>query len=192
MSNRLASVLFSLTLLGATSCSDTPSKAGKYLSNYKAADSKNAEPLKNGTTPNSGTGSENGTGTGGTDPGTGGTDPGTGGTDPGTGGTDPGTGGTDPGTGGTDPGTGGTDPGTGMDPVITYAEVNSKIFKPSCTGCHGGKGNIFTDTYANVKKNLKAIGEAVETNQMPGGISPLKPELKKLLADWIAAGAPEK
>lgn len=69
---------------------------------------------------------------------------------------------------------------------LDFAAVKSAIFTPYCVGCH----SRFNE-YARVAANLPGIQRAIDTNFMPRGGPPLNAELKTLLANWIAAGAPE-
>lgn len=69
---------------------------------------------------------------------------------------------------------------------LDFAAVSAKIFAPHCVQCHKGFA-----TYAKVALRLSEIQTAVDTNEMPKDASPLPIELKRMLADWIAAGAPE-
>lgn len=83
-----------------------------------------------------------------------------------------------------------------MDPVpakTTYADINTKFFAKYCTQCHGTKGGVNLQTYAKVKQYLAAIkAETITTSNMPqGALQPSAAELK-LLSDWIEAGGPEK
>ncbi len=71
-------------------------------------------------------------------------------------------------------------------PRSGFATVKAAIFTPHCIGCHSGFGE-----YARVAARLPDIQRAVDTNIMPMGGPPLSAELKTLLNDWIAQGAPE-
>lgn len=69
---------------------------------------------------------------------------------------------------------------------LDFKEVKAKIFTPHCVKCHKG----FND-YVKVANNLSDIQLAVDTDEMPKNGPPLSPELKRLLDQWINAGAPE-
>ncbi len=72
-----------------------------------------------------------------------------------------------------------------VEPPITFAEMNSKLFTPKCIGCHSG-----FNTHQGVTGRLSAIQQAIDTDRMPQGGPPVAPEIKILLAKWIAQGAP--
>jgi len=73
----------------------------------------------------------------------------------------------------------------------SYAIVKEKIFEPHCTECHGNKGGVNLETYANVKLNLNDIARTtVEQKTMPKNGALAKDEIT-LLSEWIKAGAPE-
>jgi hypothetical protein len=69
---------------------------------------------------------------------------------------------------------------------IDFQAVQSEILRPRCVACHAQY-----DTYPDVKRDLAAILDSVDKNRMPKTGGPLSSALKKLLADWAAAGAPE-
>lgn len=183
-SKQLASVLFSFVLLGATACSETKSVAGSYLANNKASDASdsNLEPEDESQ-------SQDGGSTDGEEDNSGNEEPGDDTKDKPT---------TD--TPDTDKPT--TDKPADDKPddkptepeapkASTYAEMNTKFFSKYCTACHGNKGGISLQTYANVKKNIAAVKKAaLDDKTMPKGTSASAEDLK-LLSDWIAAGTPE-
>ena len=70
--------------------------------------------------------------------------------------------------------------------ALDFTAVKAAIFVPHCVGCH----SAFND-YARVASNLQGIQRAIDTNFMPRGGPPLNAELKTMLANWIAAGAPD-
>lgn len=77
---------------------------------------------------------------------------------------------------------------------IDFAAVRSALFQPACFECHAASGRNISpnvETYANVKSNLASIKAAIDNNSMPKNRAPLSASQKKLLSDWIAAGAPE-
>jgi hypothetical protein len=77
---------------------------------------------------------------------------------------------------------------------IVFADIKSQIFDPNCIRCHsvvgGNRAGINLETYSNVQPILQNIANAVSSGAMPptGG---LPNGLKNLVAQWIAAGAPE-
>lgn len=70
--------------------------------------------------------------------------------------------------------------------ALDFARVKASIFSPHCVGCHSSFAN-----YASVAGRLMDIQRAVDTNLMPKNGPALSADLKTMLADWIAAGAPE-
>lgn len=68
---------------------------------------------------------------------------------------------------------------------LDFATVQAKVFKPHCINCHGD----FND-YNVVKTKINVIVDKVRTNQMPLG-STLAADLKAILFDWAAQGAPQ-
>ncbi len=92
-----------------------------------------------------------------------------------------------------------TDPGTGTDPgtpttKISFAEVESQIFKPSCLVCHSATtalGGVTLDTYAKVKDQLAKVKKTtLDDKTMPQGGS-LSASKLQLLKTWIEQGAVE-
>jgi mono/diheme cytochrome c family protein len=72
---------------------------------------------------------------------------------------------------------------------ISYADVDTKIFRPRCYGCHGTSGGVNVQSYESVKSNISRIQAAVDSGRMPAG-GPLPSSLKQLLSIWIAKGMP--
>ncbi len=93
------------------------------------------------------------------------------------------------------PANGNSSQGTITPKAITFEDIQTKILQPFCFSCHsttaGNEGGVNLETYANVKLRLIDMQKAVNTNVMPKDSPPLSDELKKLLNDWIAAGAPQ-
>lgn len=79
-------------------------------------------------------------------------------------------------------------PGTSAEKTaLEFETIKAQILTPNCIGCHSDLAN-----YATVKSKLAAIDQQISSDNMPKKPrSPLSAELKKLLKDWIAAGAPE-
>lgn len=79
-----------------------------------------------------------------------------------------------------------------------FAEVNEYVLKTNCLSCHSTaksiKGDVNLDNYEAVIHNLKAVKDSIVDDFMPPkrrGI-PLTEQQKKLILDWIEAGAKEK
>lgn len=86
-------------------------------------------------------------------------------------------------------------PSTNTAPAaITYQTVNAQIFQPSCLSCHstngGNSAGINLETYANVLKHISSVKVVISNGTMPIG-GHLSSAKKKLISDWIAAGAPQ-
>lgn len=76
---------------------------------------------------------------------------------------------------------------------LSYAIVNQYVFTPKCVQCHGHSGGVNLETFAAVTQNLTAVEGAVRSGSMPKAPAPpLTANEAQLLADWIAAGAPEQ
>ena len=76
---------------------------------------------------------------------------------------------------------------------LSYAIVNQYVFAPKCVQCHGHSGGVSLETFAAVSQNLTAVEAAVRAGSMPKAPAPpLTTSEEQLLADWIAAGAPEQ
>lgn len=69
---------------------------------------------------------------------------------------------------------------------LDFALVQNEVFRPACVTCHSQY-----DRYEDVKRDLSAILSSVESDRMPKSGGPLSRRLKKVLEDWVAAGAPE-
>jgi len=78
---------------------------------------------------------------------------------------------------------------------VTFAEIQTKILEPSCTGCHsaggGNQGGVNLETFAVVKSRISSIkSSTVDSSRMPQGDT-LSSNLRALLKAWIEQGAPE-
>lgn len=77
---------------------------------------------------------------------------------------------------------------------ITFSIIQKQILEPACLRCHsaegGNRGGVNLETYRNVFNLIDDIQDSINTNFMPPR-RPLSEEQKKLLMDWIDAGAPE-
>ncbi len=82
------------------------------------------------------------------------------------------------------------DMSTTTTPAVNYASVKS-IFDNNCSGCHGGQGNVYTDSYAKINASLAKIKSEVDGKKMPPGGGLGADDIKSLDA-WFAKGAPEK
>ena len=80
------------------------------------------------------------------------------------------------------------------DPALTldFETVSRVVLRPSCTSCHGTKGGVNLETYANTVRDLPLLRDVVESGDMPPRSRlKLTDSQKKTLLDWIALGAPE-
>lgn len=78
---------------------------------------------------------------------------------------------------------------------LDFSKVNELIIKPYCIQCHQQPKpaeGVLLDSYSNVIATLKFSIEEIQSNRMPFERPPLSDELKKILMDWVEAGAPEK
>jgi hypothetical protein len=81
--------------------------------------------------------------------------------------------------------------GTGVSPAIAdFATVSSQVLQRRCVACHGSSGGVNLQTYSNVFKNKSRVRAEVVQGSMPPG-SPLSSSQRKLLVNWIDAGAPQ-
>ncbi len=78
----------------------------------------------------------------------------------------------------------------------TFTNVYNSILQPRCLGCHGSAGGYsyanFNATRQSVNVNNPAASRlyaSVANNSMPRGSGPLTAAEKKLILDWITAGA---
>ncbi len=70
--------------------------------------------------------------------------------------------------------------------TLDYATLQARIFTPRCIQCHQQ-----LNSYAGVKREIRAIEDTVGKNRMPKFGPELPRELKTLLSQWIVAGTPE-
>jgi mono/diheme cytochrome c family protein len=87
------------------------------------------------------------------------------------------------------------DPAAAVSP--TYGSISSVILVPVCSGCHGGSGGYFFDTYAHTLQAVtpgtpgtSPLYMAVSSQRMPRGLTKLSGTQVQAISDWIAAGAP--
>lgn len=75
---------------------------------------------------------------------------------------------------------------------LTFANVMDKVVTPKCLKCHGAgtSNSVKLVTFADLSENKLMIKEDITTNRMPLRGS-LTPGQKKLILDWIEAGAPQ-
>jgi uncharacterized membrane protein len=76
--------------------------------------------------------------------------------------------------------------------VLGYDSLRAKIFQPDCIHCHGSKGNVNLETYANAKAVAEKIEDAVITHQSMPPKGPLAPSDQELIREWCAVGSPEQ
>lgn len=69
--------------------------------------------------------------------------------------------------------------------TVNFEEVKAKILEPHCLRCH-----VQYNEYDSVKTESKQILNAVLSDRMPKNAAPLSADLKRVLAQWIASGAP--
>lgn len=77
---------------------------------------------------------------------------------------------------------------------VTYAQVSSQIFTPSCVACHSGSrasAGIDLSTYANVVKNISLVEQQALANQSMPPSQPLSSSNQSLLQTWINQGTPQ-
>jgi uncharacterized membrane protein len=77
---------------------------------------------------------------------------------------------------------------------VTYAQVSSQIFTPSCVSCHSGSrasAGVDLSSYTSVVSNLSAIQQEALTNQSMPPSQPLSSANQTLLKSWISEGAPQ-
>jgi mono/diheme cytochrome c family protein len=79
--------------------------------------------------------------------------------------------------------------------VPTFTQLNTEIFLPLCSGCHGSSGGYNMGTYTSVKTRVvvnsattSKLYKRVNDNSMPPGNS-LSTIDKNMIKDWINAGA---
>ncbi len=70
--------------------------------------------------------------------------------------------------------------------VLDFKYVKDSVFGARCVSCHQQY-----NSYQGVLKELPAIRSAVAAGRMPKTGGPLSDSQKHVLANWIAAGAPE-
>lgn len=70
--------------------------------------------------------------------------------------------------------------------TITFAKIKTQILEPNCLACHSSYSQY--STFNAIKE--AAMG-AISSGRMPKGGAPLSNELKTLMRNWLAAGAPE-
>lgn len=76
--------------------------------------------------------------------------------------------------------------------VATYEMVYKQVIQPSCLKCHSGAGagDVNLETYQNLIQFKVDVRLAIAKGSMPRK-SKLTDEQKKLILDWLDAGAPE-
>ncbi len=78
--------------------------------------------------------------------------------------------------------------------VVTFAEVDKKVFQASCVGCHSqagnNKGGVNLESYPSIFAVRARIQFEVAGGSMPRG-GRLTASQKNLVLQWISNGAPE-
>lgn len=69
---------------------------------------------------------------------------------------------------------------------LSFVSVQSEILEASCVKCHE-----HYSSYENILSELPRMADSIAQGRMPKG-GALSAANKKLFADWVAAGAPEK
>lgn len=74
----------------------------------------------------------------------------------------------------------------------TYEMVYKQVIQPSCLKCHSGQGagDVNLETYQNLIEFKNEVKTTISNGSMPRR-SKLTAEQKKLILEWIDAGAPE-
>ncbi|KYG70704.1 hypothetical protein AZI85_01875 [Bdellovibrio bacteriovorus] len=78
-------------------------------------------------------------------------------------------------------------------PSLDWLTVRTLVVEPKCLNCHSAptnRGGVNLETYQNVLSNIADVDATIRDGSMPRRTT-LTPEQKKLILDWIAAGAPE-
>ena len=73
-----------------------------------------------------------------------------------------------------------------------YDTVKALVFQKNCIDCHGRRGGVNLETYANTRKVLEGIRETVLEDQTMPPRSPLADDQMQLVRLWLDAGAPEQ
>ncbi len=73
---------------------------------------------------------------------------------------------------------------------MNYSFIDSRIFQPKCTGCHGTSRKVNLETYASVKTHLAEIRNSVFVEKTMPKRGALTKEEARLLWNWIKLGAP--
>ncbi len=79
-----------------------------------------------------------------------------------------------------------SEPVDGNQNTIVFADIKSRILETHCLSCHSSYSEY--DTFNAVKE--AAMG-TISSGRMPKNSSPLSNELKTLMRNWLATGAPE-
>lgn len=76
------------------------------------------------------------------------------------------------------------------DSDLTRDNFGETFMEENCLSCHAGKASPNLSTLAQVKaSSSKILQNAVYTDAMPGN-GTLDVEVRKLLGEWLACGAP--
>lgn len=77
---------------------------------------------------------------------------------------------------------------------VTYAQVSSQIFTPSCVSCHSGSSasaGVDLSSYSSVVNNISAIQQQALVDQSMPPSQPLSSSNQTLLKIWISQGTPQ-
>jgi len=77
---------------------------------------------------------------------------------------------------------------------VTYAQVSSQIFTPSCVACHSGSrasAGVDLSSYSSVVSNISMIQQQVLVDQSMPPSQPLSSSAQTLLKTWISQGTPQ-
>jgi uncharacterized membrane protein len=88
-----------------------------------------------------------------------------------------------------------------MPAALDWLSVKTLVIDQACLGCHSApknRGDVNLETHQNTLSSLTLVDEQIRGGTMPIGKNPatgeknkLTDEQKKLILDWIQAGAPE-
>jgi uncharacterized membrane protein len=84
--------------------------------------------------------------------------------------------------------------GIGEVQVLSFQTVNKSIIQPKCLECHssagGDAGGINLESYEQVMRHISSIQSEIASDSMPKNRGKLTAREKKMVLDWIVAGAP--
>lgn len=84
--------------------------------------------------------------------------------------------------------------GIGEVQVLSFQTVNKSIIQPKCLECHssagGDAGGVNLESYEQVMRHISSIQSEIASDSMPKNRGKLTAKEKKMVLDWIVAGAP--